>query len=46
MKRKVEVANIWVNILNLRKKIPEIDFKKSLSFTTAIGLALGDFNYD
>jgi len=46
MKRKVEVANVWTNILDLNKKIPKIDFKKSLSFTTALGLALGDFNYD
>ncbi|HPS21444.1 MAG TPA: type IV pilus assembly protein PilM [Candidatus Paceibacterota bacterium] len=46
MKHKVEVANSWTNILNVEKKIPKIDFKKSLSYTTALGLALGDFNYD
>ena len=46
MKHKVEVANAWTNILNVEKKIPKIDFKKSLSYTTALGLALGDFNYD
>jgi type IV pilus assembly protein PilM len=46
MKRKVEVANVWINILDLEKIIPTIDLKKSLSFTTALGLALGDFNYD
>ncbi|MFH1608796.1 MAG: pilus assembly protein PilM [Patescibacteria group bacterium] len=46
MRHKVEVANVWTNILNIEKKIPGIDYKKSLSFTTALGLALGDFNYD
>lgn len=46
MKHKVEVANAWINILDVEEKIPKIDFKKSLSFTTALGLALGDFNYD
>jgi type IV pilus assembly protein PilM len=46
MRHKVEVANAWTNILDIEKKIPKIDFKKSLSFTTALGLALGDFNYD
>lgn len=46
MRHKVEVANAWINILDIEKKIPKIDFKKSLSFTTALGLALGDFNYN
>jgi len=46
MRHKVEVANVWINITNVEKNIPKIDFKKSLSFTTALGLALGDFNYD
>ena len=46
MKHKVEIANAWINIIDLENTIPRIDFKKSLSFITAIGLALGDFNYD
>ncbi len=46
MKHKVEIANSWINILNIEKEIPELDYKKSLSFTTALGLALADFNYD
>lgn len=37
----VELANPWVNILpRPLKKVPEISFKKSLSYTTALGLSL------
>ena len=43
LKIKAELANVWVNIVDPEKYIPEINAKKSLSFTTAIGLALGDY---
>ncbi len=43
MKSPVEMANVWINIVNTREYIPEINFRQSLSFATAIGLALGDF---
>jgi type IV pilus assembly protein PilM len=46
MKHKVEVANTWVNVFDIEKKIPDIDLKRSLSFTTALGLALVDFSHD
>lgn len=46
MKLPVLVADVWINILDFKKNIPEISFKKSLSYTTALGLALGNFNYD
>jgi type IV pilus assembly protein PilM len=46
LKHKVEVANAWVNVFDVEKKIPKIDLKKSLSFTTALGLALLDFCHD
>ncbi len=43
LKIEVEPGNPWVNVLKepLKEK-PEIDFEKSLCFTTAIGLALKD----
>ena len=46
MKTKVEVANVWINIFNTEQYIPEISLEESLSFATAIGLALGDFQND
>jgi len=42
MKTTVELANVWVNILDTDNYVPEMNFKKSLAFTTAFGLALGD----
>lgn len=44
MKTNVEMANVWINILNTSEYIPEIGFRQALSFSTALGLALGDFN--
>ncbi len=46
MKSPVEMANVWVNIIDTKKYIPDINFKQSISFATAIGLALGDFHED
>jgi Tfp pilus assembly PilM family ATPase len=46
MKSKVEMANIWINIAETDKYIPEISFNQSLAFAAALGLALGDFDYD
>jgi len=46
LKTKVEIANAWLNIRGKgNTKIPKIELHKSLSFATAVGLALGDF-YD
>ncbi len=42
----VELTNVWVNITDTRKYIPGINFNKSLTFAAALGLALGDFDYD
>jgi type IV pilus assembly protein PilM len=42
----VEMANVWKNIAETDKYIPEISFRESLAFATALGLALGDFDYD
>ncbi len=46
MKTTVEMANVWVNIVNTDEYIPEIDSKQALSFAASIGLALGDLEYD
>jgi type IV pilus assembly protein PilM len=46
MKTTVEMANIWINTGEAEKNIPEISFDQSLTFATALGLALGDFEYD
>lgn len=46
MKTPVIIANVWVNILDSSKITPEIDAIKSLSYATALGLALGDFYND
>jgi type IV pilus assembly protein PilM len=42
MKIKVETANVWVNINDREKYIPDMNFEQSLSYATSIGLALGD----
>lgn len=41
LKIPVEIGNPWINILpESKKEKPELPFKKSLSYTTALGLAL------
>ena len=44
MKSKVEMANVWINIVNTDKYVPDISFKKALSFAASLGLALRDFH--
>ena len=46
VKSKVETANVWTNIANTEKYIPEITLDHSLTFAAALGLALGDFEHD
>ncbi len=46
LKTKVEMANVWVNIKDTNKYIPDISFKNALSLAAALGLALGDFEHD
>jgi len=43
IKTKVEIANIWINISDTGKYIPEMSSEQSLSYATAVGLALGNF---
>lgn len=44
LKLKVEHANVWTNILTIKNKIPEMTFEESLSYTTVLGLTLGDYS--
>lgn len=46
MKTSVEIADVWVNLINKEKTIQDLNFKQSLSFAAALGLALGHFTYD
>jgi type IV pilus assembly protein PilM len=48
LKIPVEIANPWVNILSKDlKEVPEMPFKESVGYTTALGLALrGIKKYD
>ncbi|MFA7285603.1 MAG: pilus assembly protein PilM [Candidatus Paceibacterota bacterium] len=46
MKTEVEIANVWSNICDLKMHIPSIPSRKALSFATAIGLSLRDFEHD
>ena len=46
MKTQVEMANVWTNIVDTEEDVPDINFKRALSFAAALGLALGNFDYD
>jgi len=46
MKSRVEMANVWINIVNTENYVPDINFKQALSFAAALGLALRDFDSD
>lgn len=46
MKTSVEMANVWTNITETEKYIPDISFDQSLAFATVLGLALGDLEHD
>lgn len=36
----VEIGNVWSNVLDLNYSVPPLDFRQSLRYATAIGLAL------
>ena len=44
MKTPVEMANVWINVDSVKKRVPTMSFKKALSFAASLGLALGDFD--
>lgn len=43
---KVENADVWVNLSDMKNYIPDISFEESLGYATVIGLTLNDFSYD
>jgi type IV pilus assembly protein PilM len=43
MKIKVENANVWVNVLDIEKIVPNMSFEESLGYATIIGLSLGNY---
>ena len=43
MKIKVEYANVWTNISDMKMSVPEMSFENSLSYVTVLGLSLGSF---
>ncbi len=42
LKIKVISANAWTNVSDFNSIVPKMSFEQSLSYTTVIGLALGD----
>ncbi len=42
---RVESADVWVNIFNIRNQIPEMSFEDSLDYAPAIGLALSRYHH-
>lgn len=47
LKLPVEIGNPWINILSSPlKEVPELPYKESLRYTTALGLALRGLKYD
>jgi type IV pilus assembly protein PilM len=40
MRTDVELANVWTNIISFDNDIPPVEYSESLSYGTAIGLAL------
>lgn len=46
MNIKVENANAWANISDMKLSVPNMSFEQSLGYVTVLGLALGDYNND
>ncbi|MFA6355067.1 MAG: pilus assembly protein PilM [Candidatus Paceibacterota bacterium] len=45
MKIRVDHANAWINISDMKISIPSMSFEESLGYATVLGLALGGFTY-
>lgn len=43
MMLKVENANVWVNVSDMKISIPDMSFEQSFGYATVIGLALADY---
>lgn len=46
LRMKVSLANPWVNIANGDSYVPQMTSREAIGYVTALGLALGDFEYD
>jgi len=46
MKIKIDLANVWVNILDITEVVPKMSHQESLNYATVLGLALGDYVYN
>ena len=46
LRNKVEVGNVWINILDTQKEIPAISLEDSFTFAAPLGLALKEFIID
>ncbi|HSE56951.1 MAG TPA: pilus assembly protein PilM [Candidatus Paceibacterota bacterium] len=46
LKLPVRIANPWVNMFSFESRVPELPLEAAMSYATAIGLALGDYDYD
>jgi type IV pilus assembly protein PilM len=46
LKLKVVQVNPWANCFSIEDIVPEMSYKASMSYVTAIGLALADYIYD
>lgn len=44
MKIKVEYANAWTNISDMKMNVPDMSFEDSLSYVTVLGLAIESFS--
>lgn len=40
---KVENANAWVNVSDMKKSVPSMSFEESFGYATVLGLALADY---
>ncbi len=45
LKIPAELGNPWINIISFEEYIPEIEFRESLIYAGAMGLALRSFNF-
>jgi type IV pilus assembly protein PilM len=43
MMLKVENANVWVNVSDMKISVPDMSFEESFGYATVIGLALADY---
>jgi hypothetical protein len=42
LSKNAKLANVWINVFEVSKYLPDIPFERSLSFAGSIGVALSD----